>query len=1108
MNPPPQSNGPPVIPDHQLVRRIGQGSYGEIWLARNVIGTYRAVKIVYRSRFDDSKPFDREFTGLQAFEPVSRSHPGLVNILQVGRNEDMGCMYYVMELADDEVAGRQVHPDVYVAMTLGRQLSARERLPANECVQIGIHLAAALGHLHKAGLVHRDIKPSNIIFVNGQPKLADIGLVSLANAPTFVGSEGYIPPEGPGSFQADIYSLGKVLYEISTGQDRQRFPELPRNISTFDDCADVAELNEVVVKACAQKPADRYSSADDLRADLEMISAGRSVKRLHFVERQLARVRRVAAAAIGITVAVGVLAYAINRGRNREKQLLAASYVARGAERVADGNPHAAVPWFAEALRLQQSDASIAESHRLRIGAAFQQAPKLLQFWEGKIPVSDLRFSPDGRTLLVAAGKQVRLLDIATAALVAEFPMKHSIHGAAYSPDGERIAVANNRFLTLLDVATGASVEWKKHAQVLSAEFNSDGQTLVLGCLKGCAHVVDAATGEPRGPDLIGHIAEASYAVFSPDDARIVTASRDSTARIWDAKTGELLYVLPHAHWIRDAVFSPDGQRVLTASSDHTLFVWDIFPEPRITSRMEHRGDVQRARFSPDGRSIASAGMDLTVRFWNVRTGKPAAPTINMSMPPLNAAYSPEGRRLATAGQGGHVAIWDLSGEPALNVGRGIVSADGERYVTFASNSFRVFDARNDAAVTPLLSVSQEIASVSCSADARTILITGNRDTNGLVPASVYDAGARGPRPFTSLVAGEITLLSPDGAMLLRTKSGVAGIWNIATGAVLFRSDEVSSRFRCAAFSPDSRTLAFGCDTNVFVVDAQTGVPRFQPLPHPFRIGALSFSRGSSQLVSATADSDYNIGMAFVWDARTGRPLAHNTLHTDGIVTAKFTSDGKSIATGGDDSRAFLWDAVTGRPHTEPLTLSWQVRSVNFSADDRWLVASSWCETQLWEAGTGQALTPVFRLAGPGRFEESGFCAGTRRIWIRSSRALLFWNLPRVDNEPNEILAMASHLGVTIPTGVRGGSAAWPVPKLRALCAEERARVESTLAAWHSQQAQVFENEGDWFAAQFHLQQLLKLASSDQALLTRLEIARSRRPQLNSPSVTNAVAHP
>src|SRR5215831_18734029 len=71
----------PIVPDHTLVRRIGEGSYGEVWFATNKLGTPRAVKIVYRSTFEDSRPFEREFTGIQKFEPISRSHESLVQIL-------------------------------------------------------------------------------------------------------------------------------------------------------------------------------------------------------------------------------------------------------------------------------------------------------------------------------------------------------------------------------------------------------------------------------------------------------------------------------------------------------------------------------------------------------------------------------------------------------------------------------------------------------------------------------------------------------------------------------------------------------------------------------------------------------------------------------------------------------------------------------------------------------------------------------------------------------------------------------------------------------------------------------------------------------------------
>ena len=95
-------NSPPSIPDHTLLRPIGRGAYGEVWLAQNVMGAPRAVKIIWRRQFESDRPYEREFAGIQRFEPVSRSADGLVHVLHVGRNDAEGYFYYVMELADAE----------------------------------------------------------------------------------------------------------------------------------------------------------------------------------------------------------------------------------------------------------------------------------------------------------------------------------------------------------------------------------------------------------------------------------------------------------------------------------------------------------------------------------------------------------------------------------------------------------------------------------------------------------------------------------------------------------------------------------------------------------------------------------------------------------------------------------------------------------------------------------------------------------------------------------------------------------------------------------------------------------------------------------------------
>lgn len=266
---PTSTAAPPPIPEHELVRPIGSGSGGIVWLARNALGTFRAVKIIRADSSQRRGSFQIELNGVHKFEPVSRLHDGLVDILQVGGSEAAGYFYYVLELADDVKTGQMIDPERYVPRTLAHDLRHRGQLPIAECVRLGAALASALGFLHRHNLIHRDIKPSNIIFVNGFLKLADIGLVSkIAEPGRHMGTVGFIPPEGAGTARADVYSLGKVLYEMSTGRDRNDYPELPQRLTDTAEDRDLVQFNKIVLKACRADAGRRYQSADELLSGL------------------------------------------------------------------------------------------------------------------------------------------------------------------------------------------------------------------------------------------------------------------------------------------------------------------------------------------------------------------------------------------------------------------------------------------------------------------------------------------------------------------------------------------------------------------------------------------------------------------------------------------------------------------------------------------------------------------------------------------------------------------------------------------------------------------------------------------------------------------------
>jgi eukaryotic-like serine/threonine-protein kinase len=259
------SEEPAILTGHRLLRHIGTGAYGEVWLGQDELGNYHAVKLVRRSRFADKAPFEREYRGLLQYTPISRTHHGLVHILNVGRDNAAGAFFYVMELADCVNCGRDIDPERYVPSTLEQALTVHGRLPLKEVLGLGIELCEALGYLHSKQLIHRDIKPPNIVYVNGVAKLADVGLIThMAEArrdPKHLGTEGFIPPEGPGTALADVYSLGKVMTEAALGTT---------SVPTAPDVTapSMSRFLEIMAHACHATAESRSPSPSALQAEL------------------------------------------------------------------------------------------------------------------------------------------------------------------------------------------------------------------------------------------------------------------------------------------------------------------------------------------------------------------------------------------------------------------------------------------------------------------------------------------------------------------------------------------------------------------------------------------------------------------------------------------------------------------------------------------------------------------------------------------------------------------------------------------------------------------------------------------------------------------------
>lgn len=259
------------IPNFDLIKRIGEGSYGQVWIAKDLLGNSFAAKVFPNG--DDESLTNQEWQGIESYRAISLRHPELLSIYHIGKTSSL--CYYIMDLADPI----DPHSQEFFPKTLSNLIKRNHHFERKEVLSIARQLALCLDRFHSEDLIHRDIKPSNILFVGGQPRIADIGLVKNLNSSySFAGTENYMAPEGPRSKQSDIYSFGKVLYELSTSQSVDNFPVLPLDDLSGQNRDFLLELNAVIAQATDPIPQKRYGSSRELANDLEHLRNGYSVR--------------------------------------------------------------------------------------------------------------------------------------------------------------------------------------------------------------------------------------------------------------------------------------------------------------------------------------------------------------------------------------------------------------------------------------------------------------------------------------------------------------------------------------------------------------------------------------------------------------------------------------------------------------------------------------------------------------------------------------------------------------------------------------------------------------------------------------------------------------
>ena len=417
--------------------------------------------------------------------------------------------------------------------------------------------------------------------------------------------------------------------------------------------------------------------------------------------------------------------------------------------------------------------------------------------------------------------------------------------------------------------------------------------------------------------NIMKHEGAVYSVVFSPDGKRILTASADSTARIWDAASGKQIGPeMKHPAAVVSAVFSPDGNSALTVSEDSTARLWDVASGKQTGQAMKHGANVISAVFSPDGKQVLTASFDSTARLWNAATGKQTGPAMRHEGNVVSAVFSPDGKRILTANDGFSARLWDPGSGKQIghemyhqnSVYSAVFSPDGKRVLTASGDkTARIWDAASGKPLTPGMTHQDAVLSAVFSPDGKRVLTASYDRTARLWDAaSGKQIGPEMKHAYTVVSA----VFSPDGKRILTaSKDKTARIWDALTGKQIGPEMKHEGPVNSAVFSPDGkRILTASDDFNARLWDVVPGKQTGPQMKHEGIVLSAVFSPDGKSVLTASSDET-----ARLWNAASGKQIGPGMKHKGAVNDAIFSPDGKQVLTASDDSTSRLWDAASGK---------------------------------------------------------------------------------------------------------------------------------------------------------------------------------------------------
>jgi WD40 repeat protein/serine/threonine protein kinase len=975
----PGGPGPAAVAGYQILGELGRGGMGVVYQARHLkLNRLVALKMILAGGHASAADEARFLA--EAETVASLQHPNIVQVYEVGQHE--GRPYLELEY----VAGGN----------LAERLKAGPLLP-RVAAQLIEQLARGIDAAHQAGIVHRDLKPSNVLLQTADvpetataadksaiynlqaavPKITDFGLAKRVQSSSGLTQTGTV--------------LGTPAYmapEQAGGEGKRVGP-----------AADVYALGAILYECLTGRPPFQGPTALEtlqLVISTEPVSPSRLQPKL----------------------APDLATICLKCLRKEPGQRYAtAQELADDLHRFLEGKPVRARPvgglergwrwcrrnpWPAASVAgillsllagtivsLCFMTEAMRAAGRVKIEADNARAN------EQRALAQEIETRRQVNKLFVARGLELADRGDLEEALAWFARPLHADSGDPLDVDQHLQRLSNYQRYTRAAVL----VQSFFHDDVVSfAAFSPAGERVVTASYDGSARVWDVASGLPVSAPL-RHESYVYYAAFSPDGRRLVTAGQDGKVRLWDAATGQSLLLPLGGEQAYAATSFAQGRWLVATLGGNTARVWDGATGQPLTPPLQHKGAIRGASFSPNGRRLVTASQDQTARIWNVATGQPLTPPLHHAQVVLQTAFSPNGRQVVTSG-GEYVArVWDAGTGKALTPllpHRGLVneasfSPDGRHVITAsADGTARVWDAATRQPLALVLQHPGPVTHATFSMDGRRIVTTSGNQA--------YVWHARTGRPLTAPLRHQARVryagFSPDGRRVITTSEDrTARVWDLAIAEQRPLPLRTEGRIWHAAFSRDGRRVSTASSVGVQEGDAETGQPLSQLVSFHGDLRNLqnaALSADGKHVVSASVADK----IARLWDTATGRQLTPPLGHEGFVWRVSFSPDSSRVATASLDRTARVWNVRTREPQTPPLAHGHAVQHVSFSPDGRRLVTGSGDEHngagRVWDAATGQPRTPTLRHLRAVRWAEfspdggrvvTASDDGTARVW-------------------------------------------------------------------------------------------------------------------------------